>query len=260
MTPKATRRAIGTGIILFMAACAVLAPWITGQDPNMSGDDILTGVSAQHWFGTDDLGRDVLTRVLYGARISLTIGPSAAMVAALIGVPVGLIAGYMRGKVDLLLIHVIDLFIALPGLVLALIITVAIGPSLQNLVLVLGFVMWPEVARLVRGQVFALREMPFIEAARSIGAEHLRIVVLHVWPNVMRLAAAQFAVGVSSAIFTASSLSFLGLGLPPPTPDWGSMVQGGFEYLSLNPLLCLAPGAAVALTVFGFSLVGQTFD
>jgi len=201
-----------------------------------------------------------LTRVLYGARISLVIGTSAALVATLIGVPIGLIAGYMRGPVDLFLIHVIDLFIALPGLVLALIITVAVGPSLQNLVLVLGFVMWPAVARLVRGQVFVAREMAYIEAARAIGARHFRIVAWHVWPNISRLAAAQFAVGVASAIFTASSLSFLGLGLPPPTPDWGSMVQTGFEYLSLNPLLCLAPGGAVALTVFGFSLIGQTFD
>ena len=244
MTLRAARRAIGGGIILIMAAAAILAPWITGQDPNRSGDDILAAVTARHWFGTDDLGRDVLTRVLYGARISLLIGTSAALVATLIGVPVGLVAGYMLGTVDLFLIHVIDLFIALPGLVLALIITVAVGPSLQNLVLVLGFVMWPAVARLIRGQVFIAREMAYIDAARAIGAHTLRIVARHVWPNISRVVAAQFAVGVASAIFTASSLSFLGLGLPPPTPDWGSMVQSGFQpLLSLNPLLCLAPGA-----------------
>jgi peptide/nickel transport system permease protein len=260
MTLKSARRTIGGGIILMMAAAAILAPWITGQDPNRSGDDILAAATARHWFGTDDLGRDVLTRVLYGARISLLIGTSAALVANLIGVPVGLVAGYLRGPVDLFLIHVIDLFIALPGLVLALIITVAVGPSLRNLVLVLGFVMWPAVARLIRGQVFVAREMAYIDAARSIGAHTLRVVARHVWPNISRVAAAQFSVGVASAIFTASSLSFLGLGLPPPTPDWGSMVQSGFEYLSDNPLMCLAPGAAVALTVLGFSLIGQTFD
>src|SRR5215472_2561637 len=260
MTLRAARRAIGAGLILLMVAGAILAPWITGQDPNRSGGDILAAISPRHWLGTDDLGRDVLTRVLYGARISLLIGTSAALVAALIGVPVGMVAGYMRGTVDLFLIHVIDLFIALPGLVLALIITVAVGPSVQNLVLVLGFVMWPAVARLIRGQVFVAREMAYIDAARAIGAHTLRIVARHVWPNISRVVAAQFAVGVASAIFTASSLSFLGLGLPPPAPDWGSMVQSGFEYLSENPLLCLAPGTAVALTVLGFSLIGQTFD
>lgn len=260
MDSKDLRRGLGFGLIALIVAAGVFAPWLANHDPNASGDDMLAGASAMHWFGTDDLGRDVWSRVLYGARISLVVGPAAALVAALIGVPVGLLAGYARGRLDTMLVQVIDLFIALPSLVLALIITVMLGANLQNIVLVLGFVMWPEMARLVRGQVRGVREVLFVEAARSIGCTPLRVLVLHIWPNIMRVVAAQMAVAVSSAIFTAASLGFLGLGLPPPAPDWGSMVHSGFEYLSLNPLLSLAPGAAVTLTVLSFYLVGQTVE
>jgi peptide/nickel transport system permease protein len=161
---------------------------------------------------------------------------------------------------DTLLVQAIDLFIALPGLILALIITVMIGANMQNLVIVLGLVMWPEMARLVRGQVLGLREALFVEAAHSIGCGPIQMLTTHIGPNIMRTVAAQFAIAVSSAIFTAASLGFLGLGLPPPAADWGTMVQTGFDYLSLNPLLSLAPGAAVALTVLGFYLIGQTVD
>ncbi len=257
---KMVRRSIGIGLIALIALAGAFAPWLGTQDPNASGADVLATASAAHWFGTDDLGRDIYSRVLYGARISLVIGPAAALVSALIGVPIGLIAGYCRGKVDMLLVQVIDLFIAMPGLVLALMITVMVGATLQNLVLVLGFVMWPEMARVVRGQTMGLRDVLFVEAARSMGCSPLQLLVLHIWPNIMRTIAAQFAIAVSSAIFTAASLGFLGLGLPPPAADWGTMVQSGFDYLSLNPLLSLAPGAAVALTVLGFYLVGQAVD
>lgn len=260
MTGKVLRRTLGFSLIAIIALAGLLAPWIVPHDPNMSGDDILGGVSPEHWLGTDDLGRDVFSRVLYGARISLIIGPAAALVAALIGVPVGLLAGYARGRIDMMLVQFIDIFIALPSLVLALIITVMVGANLQNIVLVLGLVMWPEMARLVRGQVRGVRESLYVEAARSVGCRASRILALHIWPNIMRVIAAQMAVMVSSAIFTAASLGFLGLGLPPPAPDWGSMVHSGFEYLSFNPLLSLAPGAAVTLTVLSFYLVGQTVD
>jgi peptide/nickel transport system permease protein len=251
---------LGLGLLALILLAGLLAPWLATHDPNASGDDVLAGASAAHWFGTDDLGRDVYSRVLHGARISLVVGPAAALIAALIGVPVGLMAGYARGKADLLLVQLIDLFIALPSLVVALIITVMVGANLQNLVLVLGFVMWPEMARLVRGQVKSVREVLFVEAARAIGCTPARVLARHIWPNIMRTIAAQLAIAVSSAIFTAASLGFLGLGLPPPAADWGGMVQSGFEFLSLNPLLSLAPGAAVALTVMGFYLLGQAID
>jgi peptide/nickel transport system permease protein len=254
------RRAIGFCIIAGVAACAALAPVLATHDPVASGIDVLAQPSLDHWLGTDDLGRDVFARVLHGARVSLVIGFGAALVAAAIGVPVGLVSGYSGGMVDLLAVQVIDLFIALPGLVLALIITAMVGPTLPNLVLVLGVVMWPTVARLVRGQVLALRETVFVEAARALGGGAGWIIVRHVWPNVMRIVAAQFAVTVSAAIFTSASLSFLGLGLPPPTPDWGGMVRDGFQFLALNPVMSLGPGGAVIATVLGFYLVGSSVE
>jgi peptide/nickel transport system permease protein len=253
-------RVVGGSIVVIIILASLAAPLISSLDPNASGDDLLTGASALHWFGTDDLGRDVFTRVLYGGRVSLVLGLGAAVFACLIGVPIGMAAGFARGWIGLALVQLIDLFIALPGLVLALVITVMVGATMGNLVLVLGMVQWPTIARLVRGQVLALREMLFVEAARAMGGSSLRILVRHIWPNIARVVAAQFAIAISAAIFTSASLSFLGLGLPPPTPDWGGMVQAGFEYLSVNPWLSLGPGAVVTLTIFGFYMMGRTVE
>ena len=252
-------RWIGTVIVAGIAAFAIAAPLLAPRDPYASGIDMLALPSAAHWFGTDDLGRDVLSRVIYGARSSLAIGFGAALVAMAIGLPIGLVAGTLRGSVDVALAAVIDLFIALPGLVLALIITVMVGANLRNLILVLGFVMWPPIARLVRGQALAIREAGYIEAARAAGTRPLVIVRRHVWPNVVPVVAAQFSVSVSFAIFTSSSLSFLGLGIPQPAADWGGMVRAGYDYLAINPWMSLAPGAAVSLTVMGFYVIGRSF-
>src|SRR5262249_37997545 len=232
-----------------IAVIAIAAPLLAPQDPYASGIDMLALPSVAHWLGTDDLGRDVLSRVIYGARASLAVGFGAAWVAMIIGVPVGLVAGTLRGAVDVVLASLIDLCIAMPGLVLALIITVMVGPNLHNLILVLGFVMWPAIARLVRGQALGIREMLFVEAARATGGKPLWIIRRHVWPGVLPVAAAQFATSVSFAILTSASLSFLGLGIPPPAADWGGMVRAGYDYLAINPWMSLAPGAAVSLTV-----------
>ncbi len=252
-------RWIGAGLVAAIAIVAIAAPLLAPQDPYASGTDMLTLPSTAHRLGTDDLGRDVLSRVIYGAQASLAIGFGAALVAMLIGVPVGLVAGTLRGVIDVALAAVIDLFIALPGLVLALIITVMVAPSLRNLILVLGFVMWPPIARLVRGQALAIREMLFVEAARATGGTPLWIIRHHVWPGVLPVVAAQFATSVSFAIFTSASLSFLGLGIPPPAADWGGMVRSGYDYLAINPWMSLAPGAAVSLTVMGFYVIGRSF-
>jgi peptide/nickel transport system permease protein len=254
------RLAIGFALIAIVATIAAAAPLIAPYDPTRSSMSLLAPPSWTNWLGTDELGRDTWSRLLFGARPSLMIGFGAATVAALIGVPIGLTAGYFRGVVDTAIVPVIDLFIALPGLVLALIITVMVGPTITNLILVLGFVGWPTVARLVRGQVLALREQTFIEAARAIGGGSAWIIFRHVWPNVMRIVAAQFCITMSFAIFTSASLSFLGLGIPPPTPDWGGMVRAGFDFLSINPMMSLGPGAAVAMTVLGFYLVGTSVE
>jgi peptide/nickel transport system permease protein len=250
---------ISSLVIATIAAVAVLAPELAPHDPYRSGVDMLDLPSRVHLLGTDDLGRDIASRVIYGARTSLAIGFGAAVVAMAIGVPIGLFAGYFRGKLDVLLVALIDLFIALPGLVLALIITVMVGPSLRNLVLVLGFVMWPPVARLVRGQALAIRETVFVEAARAVGGTQGWIIRRHVWPSILPIVAAQFAVSVSFAIFTSASLSFLGLGIPPPAADWGGMVRSGYDYLAINPLMSLGPGAAVTFTVMGFYVSGASF-
>jgi peptide/nickel transport system permease protein len=246
-------------MVACIAAVAIAAPVLAPHNPYSSGVGMLAPPDATHWFGTDDLGRDVLSRVIFGARTSLAIGFGAALVATAIGVPVGLIAGTLRGAVDVGLVALIDLFIALPGLVLALIITVMVGANLRNLILVLGFVMWPPVARLVRGQALAIREALYVEAARATGGKLFWIIRRHIWPGVLPVAAAQFSTSVSSAIFTSASLSFLGLGIPPPTADWGGMVRAGYEYLAINPWMSLTPGAAVSLTVLGFYLIGRSF-
>ena len=254
------RRILGLTLIGLALACALLADVIAPHDPLRSSVAFLSPPSAAHSLGTDELGRDVLSRVIYGARTSLIIGFGAALVAMTIGAPVGLAAGYLGGRIDMVTVVLIDLFVSLPGLVLALVITVMVGPSLQNLALVLGFVMWPSVARLIRGQVLAIREATFVEAARAVGGTPAWIISQHIWPNTRRVVAAQFAVTVSFAIFTSSSLSFLGLGIPPPTPDWGGMVRAGYDFLAINPLLSLGPGAAVGLTVLGFYLVGSSVE
>jgi len=249
---------IGVAILLVMVAISVLAPLLAPYDPTASSVMFLSPPSPENWLGTDELGRDILSRMVYGGQSSLIVGIGAAVIAAVIGIPVGLCAGYLGGRIDLLATQVIDIFIALPGLILALIITAMVGPTLFNLVLVLGFVSWPRIARLIRGQTLALRESVFVEASKAVGARADWIMLKHIWPNTMRIVAAQFALTVAYSIFTSASLSFLGLGVPPPTPDWGAMVRAGFDYLALNPGMSLAPGAAVAVTVFGFYLIGTS--
>jgi peptide/nickel transport system permease protein len=222
--------------------------------------DILVGPSAAHWAGTDELGRDVFSRVIYGARVSLLVGLGVGIFATVVGVPIGLLAGYTRGKVDLLIVQIIDLFVALPALILALLITAIVGSTAENIAIVLGFVMWPTTARLVRGQVISVREALYVEAARASGGSAFWIMWRHILPNVVRIISAQFSITVAFGIFSSASLSFLGLGVPPPTPDWGTMVREGSQYLSFTPLMSIAPGAAVTLTVLGFYLIGSKDD
>ncbi len=247
---------IGLSIVSFVAVMAIAAPWIAPIDPSSTSVRLFETPSTQHWLGTDQLGRDIFSRVLYGARVSLLIGVGSAIVAGLIGVPIGLAAGYLGRTIDLVAMQFINLFIALPGLVLALIIIAMTGATMLNIILVLGFVAWPGVARLARGQTFAIRESVYVEAARAVGGGTAWIIVRHIWPNIFRLVAVQLATVVAFSIFTSSSLSFLGLGVPPPTADWGGMVRSGVDYLTINPFMSLAPGFAVAFTIFGFYMLG----
>jgi peptide/nickel transport system permease protein len=250
----------GSTIIVSIVLAVGFAPLLAPFDPTQSSVFFLSPPDATHWLGTDDLGRDTLSRLIYGGRSSLVVGGGASVIALLVGLPIGLAAGYVGGRTDLVARQIIDLFVALPGLVLALIIAAVMGPTLLNLTLVLGLVNWPRVARLARGQALAIRESVFVEAAHAAGAGAGWIIYAHIWPNVQRIIAAQFALTVAYSIFTSASLSFLGLGVPPPTPDWGAMVRTGFDYLAINPAMSLAPSAAVALTVFGFYLIGRNIE
>ena len=254
---QAPRLMAGLTIILVIGLAAAFAPLLAPFDPTQSSINFLMPPDGRHWLGTDELGRDILSRAIYGGRPSLMVGAGAAAIATLIGVPIGLVSGYIGGRVDRLAVQLINLFISVPGLILALIITAMIGATLTNLVLVLGFVTWPRVARLVRGQALAIRETVFVEAARAAGGRAAWIVRMHMLPNTMRIIATQFSLTVAYSIFTSASLSFLGVGIPPPTPDWGGMVRSGLDYLALNPTMSLAPSAAVALTVLGFYLIGS---
>ncbi|MGV6874118.1 ABC transporter permease [Pseudochelatococcus sp. B33] len=250
----------GSVIVLAIVVVVALAPLLAPFDPTQSSVFFLSPPDSTYLLGTDDLGRDTFSRLLYGGRSSLIVGIGASIIALIVGLPIGLAAGYLGGRVDLVARQFIDLFVALPGLVLALIIAAVMGPTLLNLTLVLGFVNWPRVARLARGQALAIRESVFVEAARAAGAGTFWIIRAHIWPNILRIIAAQFALTVAYSIFTSASLSFLGLGVPPPTPDWGAMVRTGFDYLAINPMMSLAPSAAVALTVFGFYLIGTNIE
>ncbi len=258
MSGRLFQRWLGLSLVAAIVLVAILAPWLAPYDPNMSSGSVLSRPSAANIIGTDQLGRDVFSRLLYGARVSLVIGLAASLVGMVIGVPIGLVSGYVGGKADLAVVQVVDILISLPAIVMALIITAVVGASVTNLILILGILKWPIIARIVRGQVLVLREQAFVEAARSIGCTTTRILARHIAPNIMRVLGAQFAIATSTSIFTAASLSFLGLGLPPPAADWGGMVQSGFDYMFLNPLLTLAPGAAVTLTVLSFYLIGES--
>jgi peptide/nickel transport system permease protein len=260
MSLLSPRMIVGLTLLAIITFAAIFAPLIAPYSPSTITTDVLAPPSAKNLLGTDNLGRDVFSRVIFGTRVSMQVGAAAAVVAVLIGLPIGLAAGFFRGWIDFLLVQVIDIFIALPGLVLALIITAMLGPSVVNLSITLGIVTAPTVARLVRGQVFVVRETLFVEAARATGASSAWIIRKHIMPNTMRVVWSQFAINVSLAIFTSASLSFLGLGVPPPAPDWGGMVRDGSMFLPIRPLLSLGPGAAVALTVFTFYLVGSSIN
>jgi peptide/nickel transport system permease protein len=247
------------GLLLIVAICAttVLAPLLAPADPTAASGMFLMPPGPGAWLGTDEIGRDIFSRMLYGGRVSLVVGVGAAIIATVIGVPLGLTAGYCGGRIDLAITQFANLFLALPSLVLALIVTAMIGPTLSNLVLVMGMVGWPRAARLMRGQALAIRETPYVEASRAVGSGGAWIVWRHILPNTRRIIAAQFSLTVASSIVTSASLSFLGLGIPPPAPDWGDMVRSGLPYLAMAPAMSLVPCCAVALTVLGFYLLGS---
>jgi peptide/nickel transport system permease protein len=238
--------------------CAVLAPVISPYEPNRQRLlEALQGPSAEHLLGTDENGRDVLSRILYGTRISLAAGIFSVSIALFFGVLMGLVSGYFGGKIDDVIMRMMDALLAFPTLVLALAITAALGPGLRNAMIAIGIVFMPIFARLTRGQVLSVREREFVEAARTLGAGHGRIMLLHILPNVTAPLIVQVSLSVAVAILAEATLSFLGLGVQPPEPSWGSMVSRGKDYLDLAPWLAFAPGGAILLAVMGFNFLGD---
>ena len=249
---------VGLVLLGVFLVLAVFAPLIAPYDPNrFDGASKFLAPSASHPFGTDDAGRDVLSRVIYGTRYSLTAAVAILAFAAAVGTAVGLIAGYVGGWVDEVLMRVTDMFLAFPALVLALAAAAALGPSLFNAALAVGIVWWPWYARLVRGQVMALKNEPFVSAARVIGARPGRIMVKHVLRNCTTPIIVQMSLDVGYAILTLASLSFVGLGAQPPTPEWGSMVSVGRDFYLTQWWFATFPGLAIFAVVMAANLVGD---
>lgn len=213
--------------------------------------------SAEHWLGTDQLGRDILTRILYGARISLTVGIGVVLGSATIGIIVGLWAGFQRGWVDEVLMRITDIFLAFPALILAMAIAGALGPSLNNAMIAITMVTWPVYARLVRGQTLSLRERLYVEAARGLGASTPVILFRHVLPNMLAPLLVQASFDMGGAILSAAGLSFIGFGAQPPIPEWGVMISEGRKFITTHLWLSLFPGIAIFLTVAAFNLIGD---
>jgi peptide/nickel transport system permease protein len=250
--------AAGAAIVGFLVLVAVLAPVIAPDNPMaVSPAARLAAPSARHLFGTDDLGRDLLSRVIYGSRYSLAGGVSIVLIGTLVGLVVGLIAGYAGGWLDEALMRVTDVFLAFPSLILAMAVAAALGPSLVNAVIAIGAVWWPWYARLVRGQTLRIRSQPFIAAAVVSGARGRHIVPNHILRNAISPVIVQMSLDVGYAILTLAGLSFIGLGAQPPTPEWGSMISVGRDYYLSQWWFVTFPGLALLLMVTGFILLSD---
>ena len=249
---------VGAAIVLIAVVAAIAGPVLAGSDPAAQQlAHRLDGPSWAHWFGLDELGRDILGRVLSGARISLLVGTVVVSISSVIGTLFGAIAGYFGGRVDEGISRVIDILLAFPGLLLAIALVAVLGPSLVNVVFALSVIGWVGYARLVRGQVLRAREFEFVLAARALGATTARILLRHVIPTALPAVTVQATLGMGGAILSEASLSFLGLGVQPPTPSWGTMLNAGRTHLLDAPHLTIFPGLAIAFLVLGFNFLGD---
>jgi len=252
---------VGAAIILSMIAVALLAPYIAPYNPlHLSFSERLMGPSIHHLFGTDETGRDTFSRVLYGSRISLRVGIVAVSIAMALGVTAGLVAGYYRGIVDTLIMRLVDIMLAFPGFLLALAIIAMLGPSLRNAMIAVGIGSSTGFARLVRGSVLSIRETDYVLAARVLGAPGGRIMRRHILPNALSPIIVLATLELPAAILVAASLSFLGLGAQPPSPEWGAMLVDGREYIQTAWWLITFPGVAIFITVLGFNLFGNALQ
>jgi ABC-type dipeptide/oligopeptide/nickel transport system permease subunit len=249
---------VGAVLVALEVLLALLAPRLAPYPPNaLDFASVLQPPSRAHWLGTDDLGRDILSRLLFGARISLGVGVVAVLLAIAVGVPLGLVVGYVGRRLDEVVMRVVDSLMSLPPLVLALTITAVLGAGIQNAMIAIAIVAIPTYTRLMRGQVLSVREHDYIRAIVACGAATPRILFRHVLPNSVQPIIVQGTLGVGFAIITESSLSFIGLGAQPPTATWGSMVQVGFQHLETSPWFVLAPALVIFVAVLGFNVLGD---
>lgn len=248
---------LGAAIILFFVVVAVCAPLLAGDPLHVSFTAIRKAPSAAHWFGTDELGRDLFSRMLYGARASLLAGMCSVLIALLVGVPLGLLAGYFGGLIDGCISRVTEALFSIPFLILAIALAAFLGPSLINAMIAIGVSAAPLFIRLARGQVLAVKNEDYVQSTRSLGASDRRIILRHVLPNIMPALIVQATIQIAKAIIAEASLSFLGLGLQPPDPSWGSMLNTAKNFMTQAPWMSVFPGCAIFLVVFGFNLLGD---
>jgi ABC-type dipeptide/oligopeptide/nickel transport system permease subunit len=249
---------IGLGIIVTFVVLAVLAPVISPYDPNAQDLAVsIQGPSGSHWLGTDQLGRDMATRLMYGARISLLIGVLAVLIGLVIGVPLGMIAGYYGGWADLAISRFADMMFAFTSILLALTLVAVLGVSLQNVIIAVGISVIPVIIRLVRSSVLSLREEPYVEAARALGASNLRIITRHVFRNSLTPVLVHGTLSIGVSILLAAGLGFLGLGVQSPTAEWGTMLGEGRQFIFSAPHLTTFPGIAIFLAILAFNLLGD---
>jgi ABC-type dipeptide/oligopeptide/nickel transport system permease subunit len=249
---------VGLAILLAFGVGSVLVPWLSPHDPTRQAlIQSLQAPSSEFWLGTDHLGRDILTRILYGTRISLLIGVLAVGLGMIVGIPLGVVAGYYRGGADMLISRVTDILFAFPSILLALALVAILGVGLQNVIVAVGVSMVPIFIRIVRGTVLSVREETYVEAARAVGANDLRILSKHVLANSWAPIIVQATVGIGFTILLAAGIGFLGLGVQAPTPEWGAMLGEGRQYIFSHAHMTTYPGLAIFLAVLAFNLVGD---
>jgi peptide/nickel transport system permease protein len=250
--------AIGAGIVLLLLFVALFAPLLSPYEYDKGiGDDRLLGPSLSHPFGTDANGRDMLSRIVWGARVSITVGFGAVSLSAVLAVTIGVLSAYLGGWFDLLVQRFVDVWISFPALVLLISLIAVIGPGLWSVTFVLGILLAPGTSRVIRGAVIGVRHLPYMEAARCLGAGHGRIIAHHVLPNVLAPVIVIWTLEVARVILMESALSFLGLGVPPPTPTWGRMLAEGRDYLTVAGWIAIFPGLAILVTVLGINFLGD---
>ena len=256
---KRNRPATAGGlIVLSVFVIALFAPMLSPYDPAyIDVEKILTGPTQAHPLGTDELGRDIVSRMIWGSRISLLVGFVAVGISILIGILIGAVAGYYRGWIDDVLMQFVDIMLSIPTFFLILAVIALVEPSIWNIMIVIGVTSWMGVARLVRGQFLALNEMDYVTAARALGAKDARMIFFHILPNAMSPVYVSAVLGVAGAILVESSLSFLGLGVQPPVPSWGSIITGGKDTIDIAWWITLFPGLAILITVLGYNLLGE---